>query len=182
MDALAEHEAGLTAHALRRLRAIDGVHLYGLSDPERAGERVGVIPFNVQGMDHYQVAAVLSFEGAIAVRNGCFCAHPYILRLLRVSGEEALQHQQDILAGTRVGLPGLVRISFGCYNTHEEIDHAADVLARLAAGDIQGVYDQDPSAGTYWPHDYQPDYQRYFVLQPGLVPRLRDRKGPRCGV
>lgn len=182
MDALARHEAELTAHALRRLREIDGVHLYGLSDPERATERVGVIPFNVRGMDHYQVAAVLSFEGAIAVRNGCFCAHPYILRLLKVSGEEALQHQQDILAGTRVGLPGLVRISFGCYNTIEEIDHAADVLARMAAGDIQGVYDQDPSAGTYWPRDYRPDYERYFVLQPGLAPRLRDHNLPRCGV
>jgi cysteine desulfurase/selenocysteine lyase len=182
MDALARHEAELTAHALRRLGEIDGLELYGLSDPERAGERVGVIPFNVRGMDHYKVAAVLSFEGAIAVRNGCFCAHPYILRLLKVSGEEAIQHQQDILDGTRVGLPGLVRISFGCYNTVEEVDHAADVLARIAAGDVHGVYDQDLSSGSYWPRGYQPDYGRYFVLQPGRVPQIRDRKQPRCGV
>ena len=63
MEALAHHEAELTAHALRRLRDIDGVEIYGLADPERAGERVGVIPFNVRGVDHYKVAAVLSFEG-----------------------------------------------------------------------------------------------------------------------
>jgi cysteine desulfurase/selenocysteine lyase len=182
MDALARHEAELTAHALRRLNEIEGVQIYGLKDPERASERVGVIPFNVRGVDHYKVAAVLSFEGAIAVRNGCFCAHPYILRLLTVSGEEALQHQRDILAGTRVGLPGLVRISFGCYNTVEEVDHAAEILGRIAAGDVQGDYEQDPASGAYWPKGYRPDYEQYFVIQPGLRAHARGREMPRCGV
>jgi selenocysteine lyase/cysteine desulfurase len=182
METLARHEAELTAHALSRLQAIDGAELYGLADPERAHERVGVIPFNVRGSDHYKVAAVLSFEGGIAVRNGCFCAHPYILRLLKVSSEDALRHQQDILDGTRVGLPGLVRISFGCYNTVKEVDHAADVLARIAAGDIQGEYEQDSGSGEYWPRGYEPDYEDYFVLQPGRKAHPRERKLPRCGV
>jgi selenocysteine lyase/cysteine desulfurase len=182
MEALARHEAELTAHALRRLGEIDGLTLYGLTDPERAGERVGVVPFSLRGADHYKVAAVLSFEGGIAVRNGCFCAHPYILRLLQVPEDEALQHQQDIVDGTRVGLPGLVRISFGCYNTLEEIDHAAEVLARLAAGRIGDNYEQDPASGAYWPRGYEPDYGRYFVLQPGLAPHPRDRKVARCGM
>jgi cysteine desulfurase/selenocysteine lyase len=182
MEALARHEAELTAHALRRLHQIDGVQLYGLADPERASDRVGVIPFNIQGMDHYKVAAILSYEGAVGVRNGCFCAHPYILRLLKVSGEEALQHQRDILAGTRVGLPGLVRISFGCYNTIEEVDHAMEVLARIAAGEIDREYEQDQGSGAYWPKGYQPNFERYFILQPGLSPRPRERTMPRCGV
>lgn len=182
MDALTRHEAELTAHALRRLGEIESIELYGLTDPERAGERVGVIPFNVRGLDHYQVAAILSFEGAIGVRNGCFCAHPYILRLLKVSGNEALRHQQDIIDGTRVGLPGLVRISFGCYNTIEEVDHAVDVLSRIATGQIKGEYEQDPHSGEYWPRDHKPDYERYFVLQPGLKLHPRERKLPRCGM
>jgi selenocysteine lyase/cysteine desulfurase len=182
MDALAQHEAELTAHALRRLQAIDGVEVYGLTEPERASERVGVIPFNVRGADHYKVAAVLSFEGAIAVRNGCFCAHPYILRLLKVPAEEALRHQEEIMTGKRRGLPGLVRISFGCYNTVEEVDHAADMLALIAAGDIQGEYEQDPGSGSYWPRGYEPDYERYFILQPGMTPRPRKPGMPRCGV
>jgi cysteine desulfurase/selenocysteine lyase len=182
MDALARHEAELTAHALRRLSAIDGVEIYGLTDPGRTAERVGVVPVNVRGVDHYKVAAVLSFEGGIAVRNGCFCAHPYILRLLKVTGQEALRHQQDIIDGTRVGLPGLVRISFGCYNTLEEVDHAVDVLARIAAGDIEGEYEQDPGSGAYWPRGYEPEYGRYFVLKPGLTARHREHALPRCGV
>jgi selenocysteine lyase/cysteine desulfurase len=182
MDALARHEAELTAHALRRLREIDGVDIYGLTDPAQAAERVGVIPFNLRDVDHYLLAAVLSFEGGVGVRNGCFCAHPYILRLLQVPEEEAMQHQQDIVDGTRVGLPGLVRISFGCYNTTEEVNHAADVLARIAAGDIQGDYEQDPASGAYWPRGFELDHERYFVLKPGLKPQPRDRSTPRCGV
>jgi len=182
MDALARHEAELTAHALRRLSEIDGIELYGLTDPDRTHERVGVIPLNVRGVDHYKVAAVLSFEGAVAVRNGCFCAHPYILRLLQVSGEDAMRHQQDILDGTRVGLPGLVRMSFGCYNTVEEVNHAVEVLARIAADDILGDYEQDPGSGAYWPRGYEPDYEQYFVLQPGLKVHPRRVSMPRCGM
>ena len=182
MDALARHEAELTAHALRGLQGIDGVEIYGMTDPDRAAERVGVIPFNVRGSDHYKVAAALSFEGAIAVRNGCFCAHPYILRLLQVSGDEAMRHQRDIIEGSRVGLPGLVRISFGCYNTVEEVDHAINMLARIAAGELEGDYEQDPVSGAYWPRGYEPDYNQYFYLRPGLKFH-RDRPAPpRCGM
>jgi len=182
MDALASHEAELTAHALRRLQEIDGVTVYGLADPDCVMERVGVIPFNVRGASHYKVAAVLSFEGGIAVRNGCFCAHPYILRLLEVTGDEALRHQQDIIDGSRVGLPGLVRISFGCYNTMEEVDHTAGLLARIAAGDIGGDYEQDPVSGACWPRGFEPDYNRYFYLQPGLITHRQRSAPPRCGM
>jgi cysteine desulfurase/selenocysteine lyase len=182
MDALARHEAELTAHALRRLQEIDGVKVYGMTDPDRAAERVGVIPFNVRGASHYKVAAALSFEGGIAVRNGCFCAHPYILRLLEVTGDEVLRHQKDIIDGSRVGLPGLVRISFGCYNTMEEVDHTIGVLASIAAGELEGEYEQDPVSGAYWLRGYEPDYNRYFTLKPGLTTRRQKPTLPRCGM
>ena len=182
MDALARHEAELTAHALRRLQEIDGVEVYGMADPDRAAERLGVIPINMRGSSHYKVAAALSFEGGIAVRNGCFCAHPYILRLLKVAGDEALHHQQDIIDGSRVGLPGLVRISFGCYNSIEEVDHTMGMLARIAAGELEGDYKQDPISGAYWPRGYEPDYDRYFFLPPGLASHSQRPALPRCGM
>ncbi len=181
MEVLARHEAELTAYALRRLQEIDAVELYGLTDPERASERLGVVPFTVQGVDHYKVAAVLSFEGGIGVRNGYFCAHPYLLSLLGISSEEAIRHQQEIRKGTRVGLPGLVRISFGCYNTIEEVDHTVAMLARVATGHIDGEYEQDPVSGAYWPRGHQPDYERYFVLEPGLMTYRRRPSMPCCG-
>jgi hypothetical protein len=133
-------------------------------------------------MDHYKVAAVLSFEGGIGVRNGCFCAHPYILRLMEVSEEDALRHQQDIVDGTRVGLPGLVRISFGCYNSIEEVDYVVDVLARIAAGEIEGDYEQDSMSGAYWPRGFEPDYAQYFSFECGLRARPRALRQPQCGV
>ena len=128
------------------------------------------------------MAAVLSCEGGIAVRNGCFCAHPYILRLLKVPGDTALRHQQEIAAGTRANLPGLVRVSFGCYNTVEEIDRLAGLLARLVAGDLLGEYEQDPHSGAYWPRGFQPDYERYFTLKPGLMVQPHAKGRHRCGV
>jgi len=180
MEAVARHETDLTAHALRRLAEIDGVELYGPSDPDRTDERLGTIPFNVRGVDHYKVAAVLSFEGGIGVRNGLFCAHPYMLRLLGISSEEAVCHYQEIKDGTRVGRSGLVRASFGCYNTLEEVDWFADRLACIVAGDIRGDYVRDAASGAYWPRGYQPDYERYFALKNGSTIQLRERTTARC--
>ena len=182
MDALARHETELTAYTLRRLQEIEEVELYGLTDPERAGERLGVIPLNVRGIDHYKVAAVLSLEGAIGVRNGCFCAHPYILRLLKVPAEQALRHQADIVSGSRASLPGLVRISFGCYNTAEEVDQMVDVLGRLVRGQVGSQYDQDPASGAYWPRGYEPNYEPYLTLKPGMMAKRRAKGASRCGV
>ncbi len=182
MDALARHEADLTAHALRRLQKIDGVEVYGLADPDRADERLGTVPFNLRGVDHYKVAAVLSFEGGIGVRNGLFCAHPYMLDLLGISNEEALHQEQEIKSGTRVGRPGLVRASFGCYNTIEEVDWFVDRLACIAGGDIEGEYHQDPATGAYWPRGYQPDYEQYFALKPGLSVTSRAHSVLGCGM
>jgi selenocysteine lyase/cysteine desulfurase len=181
MDTVARHETELTAHALRRLGEIDGVDIYGADDPDLAGQRLGTIPFNVQGVDHYKVAAVLSFEGGVGVRNGLFCAHPYMLSLLGISGEQAVCHLDEVKQAARVGMPGLVRASFGCYNTIEEVDWFADRLACIAAGEIQGDYVRDAASGAYWPQNYQPDYERYFALKPGLTVDFFGIVVPFCG-
>jgi selenocysteine lyase/cysteine desulfurase len=164
MDRLAEHEAELTRHALEALRSIDGVEIYGDADPGRAEGRLGVIPFNVRGLSHYLLAAILSAEYGIGVRNGCFCAHPYVLRLLRISDEEAWSWRDQVLGGVRAHLPGLVRISFGCYNTHEEVEWLAHALANIAAGEIAGDYEQDPASGSYHERTFRPALERFFSL------------------
>lgn len=164
MDALAAHEAELTARLLERLARIDRVTVFGITDPARAGEKVGVVPFVVEGMSHYLVAAILSAEGGIGVRNGCFCAHPYLLHLLGVDQSQAQAHQQAIASGNKAHLPGLVRASFGCYNTVEEVDWFADVLERVVRGEYRGDYVQDPASGAYWPRGYDPQWEQYFKL------------------
>ena len=48
MDAVADHEAQLTAYALEYLNQIEGISIYGDDNPDRASERLGVIPFTLQ--------------------------------------------------------------------------------------------------------------------------------------
>lgn len=76
MDAVAAHEEHLIAYTLERLREVPGIHIYGETDPARAHEKVGVIPFNLEGMSHFLVAAILGYEGGIGVRSGCFAPIP----------------------------------------------------------------------------------------------------------
>ena len=70
-------------------------------------------------MSHYLVAAILGYEFGIGVRNGCFCAHPYLLKLMGVDESDAKEvrsqiQSHDKRANTRIG-----RISFGLYNTEQ---------------------------------------------------------------
>jgi selenocysteine lyase/cysteine desulfurase len=98
---------------------VPGMQIYGDSDPIRAGDRLGVIPFQIDGYSHFLVSAILGYEFGIGVRSGCFCAHPYILHLLGLTSEEAHKVRERMLAGDKSDMPGMVRISFGLYNTTE---------------------------------------------------------------
>ncbi len=159
-----QHEADLTAHALRRLSGIPKVRVFGDSDPANAAQRLGVISFSVAGVPHSLVAAILNYEYGIGVRSGCFCAHTYVKCLLGVGGAEAKEMEREILARDRSHLPGTVRISFGLYNSLEEIDRLADALTKIAAGQIQGEYLLNSERGEYVPRGYDPDFSSYFRL------------------
>ncbi|MGC8838006.1 MAG: aminotransferase class V-fold PLP-dependent enzyme [Anaerolineae bacterium] len=165
MDALEAHERDLTRYALQRLRSLPQVRVYGSTDPEQLEGRLGVISFEVNGVPHGKVAAVLAFEGGIGVRNGCFCAHPYVLNLLRIDPREYQMYKERALRGDRSALPGLVRVSFGCYNTLEEVDRLVEMLERIARGNSAGRYEVDRPSGMYWPHGFdRASLEKYFAL------------------
>ncbi len=162
MDRVAEHEKVLTRHMLRRMKEIPNLTIYGSADPEVVDNRLGVISFNIEGVHHALTAAILNFEGAIGVRNGCFCAHPYLKLLLGIGPEEARELEQEMLRGDRSRIPGAVRASFGMYNTTEEIDQFIEVLKKVANGTFQGKYVLDKKRGEYRVENYQPPLQDYF--------------------
>lgn len=164
MDNLARHEAMLTAHALSRLATIPGVRVYGDADPAHANDRLGVITFNVERHSHALVAAILSTEFAIGVRNGCFCAHPYLMHLLGMSSAEAADVRRDILAGDGRAMPGMVRISFGLYNTIADVDAFLNALEAIARSDFAGVYTQDEATGEYSAAGFAPNLAAHFRL------------------
>lgn len=108
MQNIKEHEYKLTKYALEKLREGlgDNIDIYG-PPPE---ERVGIIPFNIKGMDPHVVALYLD-EYGICVRSGFHCAEP-------------LHHRLGLEKGT-------VRASFYLYNTFEEIDIFVDALVEI---------------------------------------------------
>ena len=156
MDAIAKHEKELTTYTLERIQQVPGLRLFGSCDPARVEDRVGVIPFLMEGIPHGKVAAMLSFEGAIGVRNGCFCAHPYLLNLMGINQAEYERFRDQVLHDDRSERPGMVRASFGCYTSFEEVDHLVEMLHRLAAGDYRGDYVVETHSGSYYPRGFDP--------------------------
>lgn len=102
MENIHEYEEKLAAYALKQLRTIDGLEIYG---PE---ERAGLVTFNLGEVHPHDTATVLDAEG-IAVRAGHHCAQP-LMKWLNVTAT--------------------ARASFYLYNTEEDIDRLVEGLLK----------------------------------------------------
>ena len=148
-DEIARHESRLASRLRRGLAAIDGVRLLG---PPLDTDTLAVAAFTVEGMHHSLVAARLSAEWGIGVRHGCFCAHPYLLRLLGLGADDIASARSQVLAGDRRQIPGAVRASAGLGTSLEDVDALLEAVDELAAGAPAPVaYVQDPASGDYFP-------------------------------
>ena len=108
MDKIAAHEHELTAYALDKLKTIPEITIYGPKDMEN---RAGVISFNIKGVHAHDAATMLDEQG-IAIRAGHHCAGPLMERL---------------------GVPATCRVSFGVYNTIEEVDVLIKALGKVTS-------------------------------------------------
>ena len=97
MDNVWEHEQQLTAYALDRLTALNGITIFGPEDPALRG---GVISFVHDKIHPHDLGTALDQQG-IAIRTGHHCAMPLI-------------RSYDVVAAARA--------SFYVYNTKTEID------------------------------------------------------------
>ena len=111
MDAVAAHDADLTAYAVERMSRLEGLDIYGPADPS---ERSAVVAFNYRDIHSHDIATILDRSG-IAVRAGHHCAQP-LMRTL--------------------GVPATARASFYLYNERSEVDALIDGL--LEAGERFG--------------------------------------------
>jgi len=125
MENIEAYEKNLTHYAISRLKNINDVEIYGSIDS--SNERVSIISFNIKGMHHSIAAEALAKEAAIGVRTGCFCAHPYIQKLLKLSKEDI----NKLSKASDIPRPGMVRISFGLYNGTNEIDYFITALTAI---------------------------------------------------
>jgi cysteine desulfurase/selenocysteine lyase len=96
LDAVLEHERALVRLATERLRAIDGVCIYG----PKPSERSGVVSFSVAGIHPHDLSTVLDEDG-VCIRAGQHCAQPLMRRL---------------------GVSATARVSFYLYNDEADVE------------------------------------------------------------
>jgi selenocysteine lyase/cysteine desulfurase len=148
-DTIVRHDRDIATRLRAGLRAIDGVALLG---PSLDVETTPVAAFTVDAVHHALVAARLSVEFGIGVRHGCFCAHPYLLRLLDMSDDDVAAYRRDVMAGDRRTMPGAVRASGGISTTAADVDRFLDAVREIASGAPAPItYTQDRTTGDYWP-------------------------------
>ncbi|MCS7286773.1 MAG: aminotransferase class V-fold PLP-dependent enzyme [Anaerolineae bacterium] len=104
------HELRLTALLLEGLSSIERVRLYGPSD---LSLRIGIVSFNVEGLEPSDVAFALDEEFGIMCRPGLHCA-PSAHRTMGTFPK------------------GTVRFSIGFFNTVEEVEKAIEAIKKIA--------------------------------------------------
>ena len=106
IEKIAERERKLTE--MMKIENINHVEIYGPRDRSR---RCGLVSFNVEGLGHHDVAAMLDELASIAVRSGHHCAQP-TMRHLHVEGT--------------------VRASVHYYNLESEVEKFITMLEQIA--------------------------------------------------
>ena len=106
IDNISAHEHDLVSYAMRRMLAIEGMHIFG---PPGAEKKDAVISFRLRNIHHLDMGTLLDRLG-IAIRTGHHCAQPLMQRL---------------------GVAGTARASFALYNTREEIDSFVAAIERV---------------------------------------------------
>jgi selenocysteine lyase/cysteine desulfurase len=147
-DTVSDHDTNLHRRLRSGLAAIPGVRVLG---PETGdGATLPLATFTVAGVPHALVAARLSAEHGIGVRHGCFCAHPYLMRLLGLGPDETARHWDAVRHGDRRDLPGAIRASAGLSTSIDDIDRLVSAVADIASGRPSPVtYHQDPRTGDF---------------------------------
>lgn len=143
LEAVRAHERALVAQAMGALARLDGVRVLGDPDPDH---RIGALSLTIEGVPHELAASILNREAAIAVRNGCFCAHPYLHRLLGLTDTSDLRRR--LMAGEEVDLPGAVRPSFGIFNDEQEVDQLVRMIRVIRDRAWKGDYADIPGAAA----------------------------------
>ncbi|MEO3874239.1 aminotransferase class V-fold PLP-dependent enzyme [Nonomuraea sp. B12E4] len=118
--ALVREEERLIERLRAGLAGIEGVRelsLWGEDHP-----RVGIVSFTLAGRSAREVAEILSSEYGIGVRDGKFCAHPFVRHLLDTT-----------TGGCEDGTASAIRASIGLGTTQEHVDRLIEALRDLAA-------------------------------------------------
>ena len=122
-------EERLFLKLLQGIREIPGARLLG---PQTEEDRVGVVSFMVENWSAAALATALNMEHGIAVRHGCFCAHPYLMELLGIHAGPFIEEIRRGGSTSAPGIPGAVRASLGIYNNEADVDALLEALRSIS--------------------------------------------------
>jgi cysteine desulfurase / selenocysteine lyase len=108
IDAIAKRVSELTAYAVEQFSTLPGFELYG---PKHAAQRIGIVPFNLRGVDPATLVSALEAQQCI-IEAGGFMA-------------------DAILA--RYGVSTMARVSLHYFNTRDEIDRVVRIIRSTIA-------------------------------------------------
>lgn len=103
-EAITAHEEDLLSYGTRMLAAVPGLRLIGTAHP-----KASLLSFVLDGIHSHDIGTILDREG-VAIRVGHHCAQPLMDRL---------------------GVSATARVSFGCYNTRQDIDMLVASLGKV---------------------------------------------------
>ena len=127
-------------------------------------------------MDHGLVASVLNDYFNIAVRNECFCAHPYVKELILDDLLEAATHMSDNELESKYKLKaGMVRASFGIYNNQTDVDKLIDALKEIVdrKNEFKKLYHVDDT-GNYLHNTFRMEIENNFSVKDSINSFLRN--------
>ena len=110
LENIKNHEYALTKRFIDKISEIKNITIYGYKDIFRGA----VVSLNIKNISSSDLSAVLDEEFNICTRSGFHCA--------------PLAHKFYDTYET-----GMVRFSFGYFNTAEEIDYAAEALKEICS-------------------------------------------------
>ena len=169
MDFILEKDLVMTNTLLEQMTEIEDIIIYGDTNTITC-PRVASISFNIQQMDHGLVAAILNDYHNIAVRNECFCAHPYVEKMLEQTHSEQIDAVRETKNPWHIEpWMGMVRVSLGLYNTEEDITQFIHALKDIIDNrdHYKNAYGLN-SKGDYIHREFNFTHKEYFHL-PSIV-------------
>lgn len=127
-ERILEHEIALARKALERLALHPNIQILG---PLHA-DRLAILSFNINGLHHDLVSALLDHLFGIQNRAGCSCAGPYGHRLLGIDRDHSERFRMLIRRGV-VGIkPGWVRVTLPFYANEEDVEFLLSAVEFVA--------------------------------------------------
>ncbi|MCG7540018.1 aminotransferase class V-fold PLP-dependent enzyme [Pseudoalteromonas sp. CO348] len=148
-----EKEIYLTNYMIKSLRSIPGVNIYADKDTSM---RISAISFNLKNVPHQLLSLILNDYFGIAVRNECFCAHPYVRECLldelwEIDNEDEVELYQ-----------GMVRASLGLYSTIEDIDALCEAIREIIDNRVYFTGKYKLMGSSFKHLNYDVELKNYF--------------------